>query len=64
MKKLTKGFQELVENKSYYSREWKEGDKWSFSKSTKEEPSSWGLANTRQVKLKKVVEVNKEELHQ
>ncbi len=34
---------------------------WSFSKSTKKEPSSWGLANTRQVKLKKVVEGNKEE---
>jgi hypothetical protein len=61
MKKLAKGFQELIEDKNYYSREWKEGNKWSFNISTKKEPWSLSLANTRQVKLKKVVEGNKEE---
>ncbi len=34
---------------------------WSFNISTEDEPSSWGLANTRQVKLWKVVERNKKE---
>jgi hypothetical protein len=56
MKRLAQ--QELVKHKSYYSKEWKEGDNWSFSKSTKEETSSWGLINTRQVQLKKVVKGN------
>jgi hypothetical protein len=59
MNKLANGFQDLIENKNYYSKERKEGDKWGFSRSTKKEPSSWSLANTRQVKLKKVVEGNK-----
>jgi hypothetical protein len=51
----------LVENKSYYSREWEKGDRWSFSKSIKEEPPPWSSIDTGQVKPWKVVEGNKEE---
>jgi stalled ribosome alternative rescue factor ArfA len=48
----------LAKKKSYYSREWKEGNKWSLSTSIKEEPRPWGSANTWQVKPWEVVEGN------
>jgi hypothetical protein len=51
----------LVEDKNYYSREWKEEDRWSFSKSIKKEPPPWSSIDTRQVKPWEVVERNKEE---
>ncbi len=65
MKKLAKEFQENKcfswKQKLLLSRDWEDGDKWSFSKSIEKEPPSWGSANTRQIKLRKVVERNKEE---
>ncbi len=48
----------LVEDKSYYSREWEEGEMWSFGRSIEEESPSWGSIDIEQVKPWKVVEVN------
>jgi hypothetical protein len=39
----------------------KKGDKWSLSRSTKEEPQPWSSTNTWQVKPWEVVEGNKKE---
>ncbi len=50
----------LAEDHNYYSRIW-EGDKWSFSKSTEEEPPTWSLVDTWQVKPWEVVKGNKKE---
>ncbi len=50
-----------IEDKSYYSRKWEEGDKWNLSRSTEEEFPPWGSIDTWQVKPWEGVEENKEE---
>jgi hypothetical protein len=59
MCQLRIGITTLKDEKNYYSKRWKEGDKWSFNISIKEEPPQWGSIDTWQVKPWEVVEGNR-----